>query len=228
MSLPKPTKVSAEGSDPVVYGCIYESGCECKFPSMNVLPTHDNGARIRVPLTFQKKCRKEIMTHQETIRSWFNPRPSSSDLERYVSTPDTHTTLENRRDQEVAGLKMAGILIDNGRIYPKYEVIWKKKSPVGLVMSLDNDIVEITDLDVPGDDDTGSTVVLKAPQNVRHYDDGDDETDEEGTDGGEDDDGFTTDDVDDDDEISDAIRKIQDTMDIAREELAKLARTRRK
>ena len=220
MSLPKPTKVSTEGSESVVYGCVYESGCECILPSMNVLSTHDNGAKIRVPLSFQKKCRKEIMSHQETIRSWFNPRPSADDLERYVSTPDTHTTLENRHGQEVTGLKMAGILIDNGRIYPKYEVIWKESLPPNLVMSLGDDIVEVTDLDVPGDD-TGSTGVLKTPQNVRRYDDEDDE----------DDDGFTTDEndmTDDDDEISDAIRKIQDTMDVAREELAKLARTRRK
>ena len=234
MSLPKPTKVSSAGSV-AVYGCMYNPGHECKLSQSNIRQGRDGETLVRVPLAFQKKCRKEILSRHDDIRGWFNPRPSVEDLERYVSTPDTHTTADTSADKEIVGLKMGGILIDNGRIYPKYEVVWKQKP--GLVMSLGDDIVEITDLDVPGGDD-GTTMVLKAPRNERYYDEDDDEDGDDGDDGddvddgeygdddGDEDDG--EDDEDDDDGVTDAIRKIQDSIDIAREELAKLARTRRK
>jgi hypothetical protein len=221
MSLPKPTKVSADGSPPV-YGCIYNPGHICKIASSNVRCGQQGYTLIRIPLAFQKKCRKEILSRHEDIRAWFNPRPSIADLERYVSTPDTHTVTERNDDKDIVGLKMEGILIDNGRIYPKYEVVWEQKP--GLVMSLDDDLVEVTDLDVPGEEDA-TAMVLKAPRNERYYeDDGDeDDTEDDGDDDGDDDDAD-----DDDDGMTDAIRKIQDSIDIAREELAKLARTRRK
>ena len=227
MSLPKPTKVSSEGSV-AVYGCMYNPGHECKLARSNIRLSQDGHTLLRVPLAFQKKCRKEILSHHEDIRSWFNPQPSVSDLERYVSTPDTHTT-DTVADKDVIGLTMEGILIDNGRIYPKYEVIWKQKP--GLVVSLEDDLVEITDFDIPGGDDN-TTMVLKAPQNERYYEDEDeDEEDEDDTeeDEGEDEDEDNEDEADDEDDgMTDAIRKIQDSIDIAREELAKLARTRRK
>ena len=225
MSLPKPTKVSTDGSAPV-YGCIYNPGHGCKVTASNIRSGRNGNTLIRIPLAFQKKCRKEILTKHEDIRAWFNPRPSVDDLERYVSTPDTHTVEETSNDKDIVGLKMEGILIDNGRIYPKYEVIWEQKP--GLVISLGDDIVEVTDLDVPGEED-GHAMVLKAPCNERYYEDDDDEDDDdEDDDDGDDDEDEDEDDNGVNDGMTDAIRKIQDSIDIAREELAKLVRTRQK
>ena len=212
MSLPKPTRVSPEGSAPI-YGCMYNPGHTCKISKTNLRVSKNGDTLIQVPLSFQKKCRKEILEQHESVRSWFNPRPSVADLERYVSTPDTHPAVESSADKDAVGLRMEGILIDNGRIFPKYEIIWEQKP--GLVMSLGDDIVEITDFDVASED--GETeVVLKVPRNERDYEDDDEDEDED------------EDDEDEDDGMTDAIRKIQDSIDIAREELAKLARTRRK
>lgn len=225
--MPKPTKLSSEENatydENAVYGCLYDSGHECKISPSNAQCNTSGDTVIRVPVAFQKKCRKEIVTRHEDIRSWFNPKPSMDALERYVSTPETHTTKTNP-DEDIIGLKMAGILIDNGRIYPKYEAIWKRRP--GLVIALENDIQEVTDLDVEDDD---STMVLKAP---RERDDGDttdgDDDGDSYNEGGDDDRDSYNGGEDDDDTVTDAIRKIQDTIDIAREELAKLARTRQK
>jgi len=231
MTLPKPTRVSPDGSEPV-FGCLYDSGEQCKIAKSNIRTNANGRCVIKIPMSFQKNCRREVMSHRDDIRSWFNPKPSVEDLERYVSTPSTHE-VDTDDDHVITGIRMVGILIDNGRIYPKYDmVLEEKKTSVprigNLVMSLGDNVEEIMDIEV--DEAVGAdTIVLKKPRDIGQYaydDEDDEDVEDEDDDEDEDEDDDTT--GGDDEEVTEAIRKIQDTIDIAREELARLARSRQK
>jgi hypothetical protein len=205
MSLPKPTQLKSY-SPKVVYGSIYETGHSFKIK--DGLIQESESYVFKIPSSFKKKCRKEILSHSKTVCSWFKEL-NQDELERHIRIPSEH---REERINEPTHIKMDGILIASQFIYPKLSFTMDT-TPSVPSLELNDGLVEIKDSELKFESEN-FRITTEEDDFEEVYDDEDEDDDE---DEGEDDE-------DEEHDMRESIRRIQDTIDRAREDLAKLAR----